>query len=154
MSADTRIIIDEETGKNVDEYLEVVFKQVFEWNVEGEQGSAIETLLEQYTAMIFDKSAVSCHGIISDPDAAFLWASQFGELRLSNVSARLLNTLRSANEAFNVEINYSGKIGPDREGQKRVYGRSVHQVTLLAGVQVLRETANQILNKVANQQHH
>ena len=150
----TRIITDESTGKHVDEYLEVIFKQIFEWDVAGAQGPAIEQLLEEYTSRIFDKSAVSCQGIITDPEAAALWASQFGELRLSNVSTKLLNALRNENEAFHVEINYSAKIGPDRDGQKRVYGRSVHQVTLLAGVQVLRETANQILNKLETEQHH
>lgn len=154
MNMYSRVIVDRTTGKNVDEYLETVFRQLFEWNVEGEQGPAIEQILEEYTTSIFAEDAVSSKGIISDPAAAVVWASQFGELDVSAVNASLVQQLRAFDKVFNVEINYSAKIGPAKAGQRRSYGRTIHQVTLLAGVQVLRETANQILNKKDNQQHH
>lgn len=154
MSTDTRIMKDEVTGKYIDEYLEVSFKQIFEWNVTGEQGAAIEQILEQYTARMFDKNAVSCSGITTDPDAAARWASQFGELRISRVAGKLLRTLRDENEAFNTDTLYAAKVGPDTDGQEIVFGRTEHQVALLAGVQILRVMANDILNKGENQHHH
>lgn len=147
----TRLMLNQD-GRMVDEYLEVCFKQIFDWHVRGKQGKAVEILLDEYTVAVWGKSAVSCKGSISDINVAILWATQFGELRLFKLDAKTAEALNKK-EGYNSELNFSGKIGPDNPRQSRVAARTAHQVILLAGIQVLRETADSLLNKADSTAH-
>lgn len=149
----TRITVGDD-GRNVDDYLEGLFQQIMEWDVEGEEAPAIERVLQPYTTSLFGKSGVSCQGIITDPDRAFLWVSQFGELRIASVDANTRKLLRKQFTGYEGEINFVGQIGPDHPNHKRVFARTVHQIALLAGIQVLRETADKTLNTDAASYRH
>jgi len=150
----SRIIVDEDSGQNIDEYLEICFSQVFSHETEGEEGDAIEEMLAEYANRIFGENAVPTKGIITDLLQAILWVTQFGELRIHALSPKYIRELLASDDDYPKDIKYGAKIGPAAMQQKSVCGSTIHQVVLLAGIQVLRETSYGILNSDADQTSH
>jgi hypothetical protein len=86
-----RVYFDESLGKYADEHLEVVFKQMHEWQVESEQGSAIAILLDPYTNASFGDASIQFDGALQDIDHAVRWSSQFGDVRICVIDAKSAN---------------------------------------------------------------
>ena len=150
----SRIVVDEATGMNVDECLETCFMQVFEQLTDGEEGAAIEKILNEYTSQVFGPDGVTTQGIITDISKAIQWALQFGELRIHNLSSKYIRELRDSSADYPADIAFGAKIGPDNVEQKSVCGSTLHQVVLLAAIQVLRETSYGILNSDGTETSH
>jgi hypothetical protein len=145
-----RIYRDENLGKNVDEHLEVVFKEVYDWEIS--DNDAIATLLDPYTQRIFGADYVPFATALDDLSHTIRWAMQFGELRLFPITAEDTSVIRA--EFGDKIINYGAKIGDDKQGELRAYGATLIQVIVLAGVQVLREYAYELLNTKAGSTAH
>jgi hypothetical protein len=145
-----RVYMDESLNKNADEHLEVVFKEVYDWNLSDH--SAIGLLLDPYTSAIFGAAAVPFNGALEDLAHAVKWATQFGELRIIPITTDDRKSITA--QVGDKVVNYGAKIGDDREDQFRAYGDSVLQVVILAGVQVLREYAYDLLNTKAGDTAH
>jgi hypothetical protein len=147
-----RAYFDESLGKYADEHLEVVFKQIYEWQVEGEQGNAIAILLDPYTNASFGDAAVAFDGALQDIDHAVRWSSQFGDVRVSAIDAQSANADQLGSELGS--DMFGSKIENDQFKHLMVFGKTVHQAILLAGVQVLREFAHEVLNRSQNETAH
>ena len=140
-----RLMHDTSTGKNVDEHLEIVFSEVYHENIS--DPAAITTLINPYTSAIYGDAAVPFEPALTSIEHAIKWATQFGELRIIPVTGVMAREILKDDTR---ECNWIAKIGDDRPDQSRVYGRTLIQVIVLAGVQVLRETAHGLLNSPAS----
>lgn len=129
LTVSSRIYFDESLNRNADEFLEVAFSQIFHENLSVEDSAALPTLLDPYTTQLFGDAAISFAGADNSIESASKWASQFGELRV-----------------WPDDNGWFAKIGPDNPGQLPVsHVKELHAV-LLAGVQVLREYSDEVLN--------
>jgi hypothetical protein len=125
----SRIYFDKSLNRNADEFLEVAFSQIFHDNLSVEDRAALPALLDPYTTQLFGDAAISFTEAYNSIETATKWASQFGELRVwcdDNI--------------------WFAKIGPENPQQLSVSHAKQLDAILLAGVQVLREYSNEILN--------
>lgn len=127
-----RVQRNKRTGRNEDEYLEAIFYEVYHAKLTTVDLGA---LLDPYTDKIFGTAAVPFANAVTDTEQAFAWALQFGNVNV-------FRTEDKVNE-------WGAKIGPDRVGQCRVNAKTLRYAVILAGVQVLREHAYEVLNNHA-----
>jgi hypothetical protein len=123
------VYFDESLGKNVDEHLEVVFKQIYEWQIEGEQGNAIAILLNPYTKASFGDSAIAFDGALQDIDHAVRWSSQFGDVRVFAIDAKSAKDHQIGSELN--DAKFASKIESDQVNHSIVLGKTVHQARVL-----------------------
>jgi len=143
-----RLYFDKGTGKNVDEHLEAAYKNILEWNVEDEEGAAVAALLDPYSKAVFGAQAIPFKGALEDIEHAAKWVIQFGELRVFSVNDEIKRALRKSEPGIDLSnANLAAQVTRPDLKNAFVYGRTLHQVILLAGVQVLREQADVILNQ-------
>lgn len=141
-----RIKYHESIGMLADDYLETVYFQVYYQTSSDEDKRAFGAILDQYTK-----------GMLQEPipfgNAAFSllaardWIKNFnGNLMVWNVSG----PERSRHpELTEHKCRFGAKVERGIKWAPCVYARTEHDVTILAGVQVLREIAYETLNPLA-----
>ncbi len=144
-----RIYRDDTAERNQDEYLEVCFKEVYDWNISSPK--AIGEILDPLAIHAFGDAHIPFRNALADLPHAIKWATQFGELRIIPISAAELAAIKA--DVGEKTINYGAKIGNDKPGQFRAYGATLIQCVVLAGIQVLREYSYDILNKDQTTSH-
>jgi hypothetical protein len=133
--APNRIVFDKQRKTMVDEHLESCYKNILEWNIEGEEGEAVEKLLDPYAVAIYGKGAILFDQSLKDIDKAFLWSSQFG-----NVEVFDAKPTGAKQPKFGARI--TGVLST-------VYGVTLHQVIILAGIEYLRQIAAKVLSQTS-----
>lgn len=144
MTPDDRIYNDTSLGKHADEHLEVVYNEVYHWQIS--DYVAIGVLLDPYAEAIFGDAHVPFRDSLENLHHAVKWATQFGELRIIPITEADLAVIREEPTLNGKIINFGAKIGPDKDGQSRSYGQRLEQAIVLSGVQVLREYSYELLN--------
>ncbi len=143
-----RLRFDKDAGRNIDEHLEAAYKNILEWNVEDEEGAAVAALLDPYSKATFGIQAIPFKGALEDIEHAAKWVIQFGELRVFSVNDEIKSALSKSKPGIDLSnANLAAQVTRPNLKSAFVYGRTLHQVILLAGVQVLREYADVILNQ-------
>ncbi|MET4190629.1 MULTISPECIES: hypothetical protein [unclassified Bradyrhizobium] len=145
-----RVYMDDSLNKNADEHLEIVFKEVYDWQISDYQ--AIGVLLDPYTQHVFGEAAIPFANSLENLEHAIKWVTQFGELRIIPVTAADLKMVRA--EFGDKPISFGAKIGNDKSDQCRAYGGTLIQAVVLAGVQVLREFSYDLLNSKRGETAH
>lgn len=135
-------IITADNGLHYDEILEVIWDQVYNQTLTDECRKLLPGFLDQYTVP---------HGRafgdgLNDYETAFVWASQFGTVHVWPIDEDdIADDYPSIAEHGD---QWVAKVGDPSVGY-RAYARERIEAVILAGVQVLRDQASEILNPSA-----
>jgi hypothetical protein len=106
-------------------------------------------LLEPYAASVNDEAAVSFVGALDDAERAIEWACQFGPVLFRKLEQDEIR--KAKQQGDHREIAYAARL---MKAKNEVYGQSVKETIILAGVQSLRETADNVLNATKGEWSH
>lgn len=133
-----RVIVDGETGLNVDQHLEVAFGEVYDGDGTNED---IGHIVDEYAKAAFGEAHIRFEDALTCAETAIKWASQFGPVTITALDEeeRQLHISQGAPKS----IGWKAVIA---EATFTV-GTTMPQTIVLAGIQVLREYAYALLNQ-------
>lgn len=121
----SRVYFDKSLGRLADEHIEVPYSHLSDERMHKDDRAAIPGLIDPYGRLLVGDHYVSIEQAFCSHLQAKSWARQFGFLIVSRARGQ-----------FRARIN----------GHCYVYGRTMQQATILAGLQVLREASIDVLN--------
>lgn len=142
----SRIYLDESTGRNKDEHLEVVFSEIFREHISDKE--AIGALLDPYAIGVLGDKAIRFGNALDDVEQAIRWASQFDLLLIDPASACEGPLNPPGYEGR--EVNWVVTIG---DCDDLVTARLLSHAIVLAGVHWLRMIADNVLNEGTETKH-
>jgi hypothetical protein len=140
-----------ERGENADEAIDAVYLELFEkWpGIDPADVTAFTHLIDPYIQTLTGGLDISFACALNDADTAVIWASIIGDIAITADNDGLIRPTLTERDRSRARL--FARIGSNGDW---AFGVSAHHVVLLAGLLVLRNVAESVLNQSADATAH